>query len=46
MPQIAAGDAADIDGPYAWYRLLVSLTLATIGGIGLWSAVVILPAIQ
>ena len=44
--QMASGDSADIDGPYAWYRLLISLSLATIGGIGLWSAVVILPAIQ
>ncbi len=34
------------DSPYAWTRLLVSLALATIGGIGLWSAVVVLPAIQ
>jgi MFS family permease len=36
----------DIDGTYAWRRLLVSLALATIGGIGLWSVVVTLPAIQ
>ncbi len=38
--------ASDIDGAYAWRRLLVSLALATIGGIGLWSVVVTLPAIQ
>jgi len=36
----------DIDGTYAWRRLLVSLALATIGGIGLWSVVVTLPVIQ
>ncbi|MEQ1616598.1 MAG: MFS transporter [Hyphomicrobiaceae bacterium] len=36
----------DIDGPYAWRRLLVSLLLSTIGGIGLWSVVVALPTIQ
>jgi len=36
----------DIDGTYAWKRLAVSLALATIGGIGLWSVVVTLPAIQ
>lgn len=35
-----------IDGPYAWRRLLVSLLLSTIGGIGLWSVVVALPTIQ
>jgi MFS family permease len=34
------------DSSYAWMRLLVSLALATIGGIGLWSSVVILPTIQ
>ncbi len=34
------------DSPYARTRLLVSLAVATIGGIGLWSAVVVLPAIQ
>jgi len=38
--------SADIDGAYAWRRLLASLALATIGGIGLWSVVVTLPAIQ
>ena len=35
-----------IDGPYAWGRVAVSLAIATIGGIGLWSAVVVLPTIQ
>jgi len=34
------------DSRYAWMRLLISLALATIGGIGLWSSVVILPTIQ
>ncbi len=34
------------DGPYARRRLLLSLALATLGGVGLWSAVVVLPAIQ
>lgn len=34
------------DGAYAWRRLLLSLALATTGGVGLWSAVVVLPAIQ
>jgi MFS family permease len=36
----------DIDGSYAWRRLLVSLLLSTIGGIGLWSVVVALPTVQ
>jgi MFS family permease len=34
------------DSAYAWKRLFVSLLLSSIGGVGLWSSVVILPAIQ
>jgi MFS family permease len=34
------------DSRYSWFRLCVSLALATIGGIGLWAAVVTLPVIQ
>ncbi len=35
-----------MDSRYAWWRLLASVLLATIGGIGLWSSVVVLPAIE
>ncbi len=34
------------DSRYSWLRLAISLALATIGGIGLWSSVVVLPTIQ
>jgi MFS family permease len=34
------------DSRYAWRRLAASLALSTIGGVGLWSAVVVLPTIQ
>ncbi len=34
------------DSKYSWFRLVVSLALATIGGIGLWAVVVVLPTIQ
>lgn len=34
------------DSTYAWWRLVAAVLLATIGGIGLWSIVVALPAIQ
>lgn len=34
------------DTPYAWWRLLASLALSSIGGVGLWSTVVVLPTIQ
>jgi MFS family permease len=47
----AAGDglAADrygIDGPYAWLRLALAVTLGTLGSVGMWSVVVALPAVQ
>jgi MFS family permease len=37
---------SETDNSYAWLRLTISLALATIGGIGLWAAVVVLPTIQ
>ena len=38
--------APAVDSSYAWWRLSISLVLSTIGGIGLWSVVVTLPAIE
>src|SRR4051794_11889801 len=38
------GDAPDRQ--YACWRLLASFMLSAVGGVGLWSCVVILPAIQ
>ena len=38
--------AADIESPYAWVRLAVSLVLMTIGGSGMYSVTVVLPRIQ
>src|SRR5215470_3721042 len=35
-----------IGSPYAWLRLTISLLLSTIAGIGMWSSVVALPAVQ
>lgn len=35
-----------IDGPYAWLRLAVSVALGTVGSIGFWGVVVILPEVQ
>src|SRR3712207_9462319 len=35
-----------VDSRYAWARLAASVALSTIGGIGLWSIVVALPAVQ
>jgi MFS family permease len=36
----------EIDSPYAWFRLGVSILLSAIGGVGMWSVVVVLPAVQ
>ncbi len=38
--------APDVDSRYAWWRLLASLLISTLGGIGLWSSVVVLPVIE
>jgi MFS family permease len=47
MTHALAGRSADgVDGTYAWQRLAVALALATIGGVGLWSSVVVLPTLQ
>ncbi len=34
------------ESPAAWTRLVVSLVLSTIGGVGMWSCVVALPTVQ
>src|SRR5882672_12679187 len=36
----------EADSAYAWVRLAVTVLLSTIGGVGMWSAVVALPAVQ
>ena len=40
------GTAADIDSGYAWLRLLAAALIGTIGNVGMWSVVVVLPAVQ
>ncbi len=39
-------DSSVQDSRVAWFRLAISLVLATIGGVGLWSTVVVLPVIE
>jgi MFS family permease len=42
-----ATDSADVrDSRYAWLRLGLSVLMATIGSVGMWSVVVVLPAVQ
>ena len=38
--------ARETDSPYAWFRLGVSVLLSALGGVGMWSVVVALPAVQ
>jgi MFS family permease len=38
--------AHGLDSRYSWFRLAVSLVLATLGGIGLWAPVIALPIVQ
>jgi MFS family permease len=35
-----------IDTSVAWWRLVATLAMATLGGVGMWSVVVALPAVQ
>ncbi len=44
--QAGIDSAHDVESPYAWLRLCVAVLLSTIGGVGMWSVVVALPAIQ
>jgi len=37
---------AAAESPYAWWRLVVSLALMTLGGVGMYSVTVVLPRIQ
>jgi MFS family permease len=38
--------ASEAESTYAWMRLVAALLLSTIGGVGMWSVVVALPAVQ
>ena len=38
--------AGEVDSAYAWWRLLASVLISTIGGVGMWSIAVVLPTLQ
>ena len=52
QPAIDVGSRAknaSLDAPesaYAWTRLFAALLLSAIGGVGMWSVIVALPAVQ
>jgi MFS family permease len=35
-----------LDGPYSWFRLAVSVAVATVASVGMWAVVLVLPAVQ
>jgi MFS family permease len=35
-----------VETPYSWLRLALSVLMGTVGGVGMWSVVVALPAVQ
>ncbi len=37
---------SDVDSRYAWWRLAASVTISTLGGVGMWAVVVALPTVQ
>ncbi len=39
-------DVAAIESSYAWLRLVAAILIGTIGGVGMWSVAVALPAVQ
>src|ERR1043165_7127497 len=49
MVSIAHSSRADfgaVDSTYAWIRLFVALVLGTVGSVGMWSYLVVLPPVQ
>ncbi len=46
MSLATASDPYAQDGPYAWFRLAISILLSTLGGAGMWAVVIVLPAVQ
>ena len=45
-PVSSVSSSPVLDGPQAWRRLWLALVLGTIGGVGMWSVVVVLPVVQ
>jgi MFS family permease len=37
---------SELDSPHAWARLAAAVALGTVGGVGMWSMPVVLPAVQ
>src|SRR5258708_25051866 len=37
---------AEVETAYSWIRLVATVLLSSIGGVGMWSVVVVLPSVQ
>ena len=46
MSQPATDVGSSLESAYAWTRLGAALVLSAIGGVGMWSVIVVLPAVQ
>ncbi len=46
MSQPASDVGSSVESAYAWIRLFAALLLSAIGGVGMWSVIVALPAVQ
>src|SRR5882762_5395343 len=46
MPTPATDVGSSEESAYAWTRLCAALLLSAIGGVGMWSVIVALPAVQ
>jgi MFS family permease len=46
MSEPATDAGSQVESAYAWTRLCVALVLSAIGGVGMWSVIVALPAVQ
>jgi MFS family permease len=46
MSQPATDVRSSLESAYAWTRLAAALLLSAIGGVGMWSVIVVLPAVQ
>ncbi len=46
MSEPATDVGSQVESTYAWTRLCIALVLSGIGGVGMWSVIVALPAVQ
>ena len=46
MNSTSTAEPGGTDSTYAWVRLGISMLISTIGGVGFWSGVVVLPVVQ